>query len=242
MCSAVGGVLDKLRADFNEIEFNEIDNKIKQVFQKNDFLSHYGFPKKSDENNTTIKYHKFKQNDRSYFNQYVAKDLITISDFPEMNQTMRKRVVQTISELFINSVIHSESEHIYTCGQFFPQKEKIEFTITDTGVGFKNNINRRFNSKMSSTQAIKWAMVDGNSTKKDISGGIGLAFFGEFIKANKGKLQIISDDGFFMIDSDIPTIKQFDKPFPGTIVNMKIRTNDQNIYYLDNNEDRGTLF
>lgn len=242
LCSALGGIIDKLKNSFNDIFFDEIQNSIKIVFQKNDFLSHFGFQRIEDSNETTIKFLKLKPNDRGYFNRYISDDLLNNSELPSMGKIMKKNITQSISELFTNSVSHSKSEFIYTCGQFFPKKKKIEFTITDTGIGFKNKINNKFNSNLSSIQAIKWAMADGNSTKETISGGLGLAIFKEFIKKNRGKLQIISDDGFYQFDSYGEITKHFDKPFPGTIVNMQIRTADEKYYYVSKEEDIETIF
>lgn len=131
---------------------------------------------------------------------------------------------------------------IYTCGQFFPKKHTIEFTITDTGIGFKNKINKRFNTHLSSTQAIKWALEDGNSTKYDIPGGIGLAIIKEFILKNGGKFQIISDDGFYQLEPQNEQTKLFNGFFPGTIVNLQINTNDTSSYCLKSEIDINDIF
>ena len=118
-------------------------------------------------------------------------------------------------------------------GQFFPNKHKIEFTIVDMGLGFKNIINNRFklSKTITSTQAIKWAVVDGHTTKTDVSGGLGLSLLEEFIKLNGGKFQIISDDGFYELGTTENTAF-LETAFPGTIVNMEFRTDDVHSYSL----------
>ncbi|MDR4507873.1 MAG: hypothetical protein MRJ65_06500 [Candidatus Brocadiaceae bacterium] len=45
-----------------------------------------------------------------------------------------KKITESIYEIFVNAQIHSETDFIYTCGQFFPNKHMIEFTIKDTGI------------------------------------------------------------------------------------------------------------
>ena len=62
---------------------------------------------------------------------------------------VKEKIVEAICEIFVNAQIHSETEFIYTCGQFYPQNNKIEFTIVDTGVGFRENVNKRFQSNLS---------------------------------------------------------------------------------------------
>ncbi|WP_147473867.1 hypothetical protein [Chryseobacterium nematophagum] len=47
-------------------------------------------------------------------------------------------------------------------------------------------------------EAIVWAMKMGNTTKTGSNpGGLGLAVIFEFIEKNKGKIQVISADGFY---------------------------------------------
>ena len=110
--------------------------------------------------------------------------------------------------------------------------EVILVSITDTGIGFKNRINQRFKKNLTSTQAIQWATNDRHTTKIGVSGGLGLALLKEFIEKNKGKIQIISDDGFYQFDSKGEDIKLFHGSFPGSIVNLQFRTDDVSTYTL----------
>lgn len=242
MCSALGGILDKLVDGFNTIKLGTIPQNIKTIIQKNDFLSYYGHDRIQDTHNTTIKYLKLKPTDGRYFHSYVVNELLLRPELPSMSMALKKKITESIYEIFVNAQIHSETEFIYTCGQFFPGKHKIEFTITDTGVGFKNKINKRFGTSISSTQAIKWATTDGHSTKVGVSGGIGLALLKEFIQKNNGKIQIISDDGFYQFNSNGEQVKKFPWPFPGSIVNVQFRTDDTASYILKNEQSTQDLF
>jgi len=231
LCSALGGILDQFLNSLNTINFNT-PFTIKTVIQKNDFLSHFGYKRLSDTHNTTIKYLKLKPTDGKFFHGYVSKELLNRSELPNMSAALKKKIAESIYEIFVNAQIHSETNFIYTCGQFFPKKNNIEFTITDTGIGFKNRVNRRFKTNLSSVQAIKWAINDGNSTKLGISGGIGRAILKEFVTKNGGKIQIISDDGFYQLDAQVEKTIQFSGSFPGTIVNMQFLTDDPKSYSL----------
>ena len=162
--------------------------------------------------------------------------------FPNVGETLKRKISESIYEIFINAKIHSNSEYVYTCGQFFPKKDIIEFTIVDMGQGFKNNINGRFNKDMSAVQAIKWAAASGNTTKRNTPGGIGLAILKEFIHFNDGTFQIVSDDGFYEYSKQKEIYNTLSDPFPGTIVNMKFRTNDSCSYYLTKEIDINGIF
>jgi len=242
LSSALGGILDKLLNQLNTINFQNIPLQIQAVLQKNDFLSHFGYQKIIDKHNTTIKYLKLKPTDGRFFNKYVAEELLNHPELPQISSALKKKIAESIYEIFVNAQLHSESDFIYTCGQFFPTKHTINFTIVDTGIGFKNRVNQRFNKNLSSVQSIKWALIDGNSTKLNISGGIGLAILREFIKKNNGIIQIISDDGFYQLDSNREQTSFFSGAYPGTVINMQFKTNDVTSYALMSETDPDNLF
>jgi len=85
-------------------------------------------------------------------------------------------------------------------------------------------------------------MINGNSTKHDISGGIGLAILEEFVSLNKGKIQIVSDDGFYQLDSNGVQTRLFSGSFPGTIINMQFKTDDTTSYSLMSEAESDELF
>jgi len=100
------------------------------------------------------------------------------------------------------------------------------------GQGFRQNFWRRFERDVAPEKAIEWAMVSGNTTKVGVPGGIGLAILKEFAAKNNGKIQIVSDAGFYQWDADGQHLSRFSCPFPGTIVNVQFRTDDRNSYSL----------
>lgn len=244
MSAALGAILDKFTTNLNDIHFTYISPQIERILLKNDFLTYYGKQRALDLNNTTIKFQKLKPTDGKYFKNYVIEELIDshISDLPKMTQAVKERMVEAIYEIFVNAQIHSNTEFIYTCGQFFPNKNKIEFTIVDTGIGFKKKINQRFNSDLNAIQAIKWAVQDKKTTKENISGGIGLAVLKEFVEMNKGKMQIISNEGFYEYGHEGEITRMFVGEFPGTIVNLQFRTDDNSNYLLKSEIDINDIF
>lgn len=244
MSAALGAVLDKFTANLNDIHFDYLSPQIETILLRNDFLTYFGKQRAVDVNNTTIKFLKLKPTDGKYFKNYVIEELIEghITDLPQMSKGVKEKMVEAIYEIFVNAQIHSETEFIYTCGQFFPTKNKIEFTIVDTGIGFREKINRRFGSNLRATQAIKWAVKEKKTTKEGISGGLGLAVLREFVILNKGKMQIISNEGFYQFDSDGETLNEFQGEFPGTIVNLQFRTDDNNNYSLKSEIDINDIF
>lgn len=244
MCASLGAIADLLKENLNNIQFTFSESNTETILRKNDFLTYYGNGREIDSNNTTIRFQKLKSTDGKYFKNYVINELIEghSSDLPKMTLGVKERIIEAIYEIYVNAQIHSQTNFIYTCGQFFPSNNKIEFTIVDTGIGFKDKINKRFNRKLTSNQAIQWAVQDKKTTKIDISGGIGLAVLKEFITVNKGKMQIISKEGFYQYDENGESVRTFIGEFPGTIVNLQFRTDDINNYLLKSELDINDIF
>jgi len=64
----------------------------------------------------------------------------------------------------------------------------------------------------------------------------------EFIAMNKGKMQIVSGDGFYQFNADGELVHLFNADFPGTIVNLQFRTDDINNYRLKSEIDINEIF
>jgi CTP-dependent riboflavin kinase len=97
----------------------------------------------------------------------------------------------------------------------------------------KYNVNEYLKSNYSGAEAIEWAMKSGHTTKTgDVSGGLGLDIIFEFIKLNKGRIQIVSSDGYWEYYNDKMEKKLFANPFHGTIANIEFNLNDKSLYHL----------
>jgi len=241
LSAVLGGILDQLNKS-NRIGFVGISPSIQKILQKNGFLIHFGFDRTNDTYHTTIKYLKLKPTDSRFFNNYVQTDLFNRAELPQMSEAVKKKISESILEMFVNAQIHSETEFIYTCGQFFPQRDEIIFTIVDTGIGFAKRIEINLNQIVSSTQAIKWAITEGHTTKQGTPGGIGLAILKDFIVQNNGKIQIISGDAMYQLENGTETYSEFNNYFNGTIINMIFKTNDTTLYCLAEEIDNSELF
>ena len=85
---------------------------------------------------------------------------------------------------------------------------------------------------MNAIDAIKWALIDGNTTKQGVPGGYGLTILQDFLRMNGGSLQIISNNGYYCHDNNSQFTRIFNAEFPGTALNLQIRTDDMNWYRL----------
>jgi hypothetical protein len=227
----------KVRHSHKKITITGLQNK-HSILSRNHFLSsEFSYPTNIDYNNTTISYQKFSPTAAADFMIYIKKELLTKPDFPKHSQKLGEKIAESIFELYENARTHGRCEHIFTCGQYYPQKKRLDITIVDTGQTIKSNVNHYLNKELSGSEAIEWALQAGNTTKTaNIPGGLGLNIMFEFIQLNKGKVQIVSADGFWEYRKEKRVTKLFNDSFPGTIVNIEFNLND-NAYYSLKQED-----
>lgn len=144
----------------------------------------------------------------------------------------------------LNAVLHSRTKKgIFSCGQFFYQRKKLDFTVADLGVGMQKNIKTHTGLDLSPEKAIVWA-TEGNNTTKcgNVPGGLGLKLLSEFIDLNRGCIQIVSDAGYWQRKKGHTFSARLSERFPGTVVSGKINTADTSSYGLASEINAADIF
>jgi hypothetical protein len=235
LLAILGSILNKAQNDLNTIRIINLKPKVLKIFSKNHFLSNFGGEKIEDYYGTTIKYKRFKATDEKLFKVYLDNELLSKKELPKMTIALRKKVNESIFEIFNNAIIHGASKDIFSCGQYYPANSKLDFTIVDLGKTIKGNVNKYLGKKLSGSETIEWAILEGNTTKVgDIPGGLGLSLIRSFLKLNFGKIQILSADGYWYQERDQTRSLLFVQRFDGTMVNLEFNIADQNEYCLSN--------
>jgi hypothetical protein len=232
MCAPFGSIL--YQAGWaNSVSVCGLRPKVEDILSKNGFLLSYGGIPKLDSYGTTIGYRRFEPKDDRAFVEYTNTSL-TGKGIPEMSQGLRKKFLEGILELFNNSVDHSGTElGIYSCGQFFPKKNRLDYSLADLGMGIPENLRRMIRLDKVDEEAIDWAMTGHNTTKSGaIPGGLGLKLLRKFITLNEGRIQIVSGCGYWELKAGSLNLRHFQHPFPGTVVNIEFNTADTKSYRL----------
>lgn len=239
MCAPLGAVLYRAGRDLNEIDLLDIPSPVEKLLCKNGFLTNYGRASLADTFSSTIQYQRFEPQEDRVFSYYLDEQLRNKA-IPEMSTGLHKKFIEGLMEIFSNAVLHSETKMgIFVCGQYFHQQHRLDFTIADLGIGIRQNLLDKIGLKLAADQAIDWALEGSNTTKRGrIPGGLGLKLLREFIRLNQGRLQIISDSGYWEQFSDgRKEITLLPYRFPGTVVNIEINTSDQNSYQLSSEQE-----
>ncbi len=243
-CAAFGAILYCLGDNLNTVNLVNLPPAVESILSKNGFLSHYGRTNIPDRWGTTIPYQRFDVEDDRYFSDYIEREFISHPEMPAMSPGLLKKLRESVFEIFSNAVLHSRTElGIFSCGQFFPTRNRLNFTVADLGVGIRKNVCDHLQKNLSPMDAIIWATREHNTTKRGtIPGGLGLTLLSEFIDLNGGHIQIVSDAGYWQRkDKGIDT-SPLDQPFPGTVVSMEINTADYSSYRLASEPEDHEIF
>ena len=245
MCAAFGAILYRLERDLNTVNLTNIHPSVEEILLKNSFLSHYGRTEDTpDYWGTTIPYHRFNIEDGRYFFDYIVNAFSHQPELPKMSPELFRKFCESVFEIFSNAVLHSDTElGIFSCGQFFPKRNELNFIVVDLGVGMRERVRRHLDRDITPEGAIEWATQERNTTKhSDIPGGLGLTLLREFISLNGGRIQIISDTGYWYWENRRTATKRLDNPFPGTVVSIAINTSDTSSYRLSSESQTDDIF
>lgn len=111
VCSMFGAILTKFQDNLNMIDINAGDSK--NILERNGFLSFFGHEKVTDyNNNTTLPYKVLSIKDDRYFHNYIFKEFIGKLASLHITNALKKKLTESIYEIFINAKMHSKTEKI----------------------------------------------------------------------------------------------------------------------------------
>ena len=239
MAAPLGAILAQVADKFNIVEIVAVPDEVEQVLRKNQFLTNFWYESLDDTNHTTMPFRRMRLIDEGEFEEYIHWQL-SGRGIPEMSEGASRLFKKKVFEVYQNAVTHSESElGVFVCGQFFPQQDRLDFTIADVGIGIRETVRRYFeNPHINSLPALKWALKPLNTTKYGPHpGGLGLEFLQKFARLNGGKIQIASRFGFYELNYDGESFAKMEADFPGTAVTIGINTADEGVYVLKSEID-----
>lgn len=242
MCSPLGAILSRKKKRGARIHLINPQDRLKKLLIKNRFLSQ--FQGVSDVYETTIEYHQFdcSPQSSSVFQGHVTENFRPGSKgLPTMSDQLLRKFRESLYEIFQNAREHSEStDGVFSCGQHYPAKNRLDFTITDLGIGIDGSIKKKLNVSISADKAIEWA-VSGKTTRGR-TGGLGLQLLMEFIRQNNGRLIIVSGAAYWQIARREISGCLLQVPFPGTSVTIEVDTADRSSYCLKSEINPASIF
>lgn len=239
LCAALGAAIFTKQENGGSVSLSNCSDYYKGLFRRNGFSRLFGDATYDLLNDTTIKFTIHQPNDTQQISDYINRRLVEKRDFPNLSKVLKNKISQSFFEVYENAIFHSDCNEIFSCGQFYPRKNppRIDFTVVDLGRTIKANVAEHLKVKISGWEAVRWAVMENNTTKTgSIPGGLGLKLIEEFVELNNGKIQIVSADGYWELRRGKRLAMPMRNSFPGTIVNFEINL-DNNFYYDDSEED-----
>ncbi|WP_172745780.1 STAS domain-containing protein [Neorhizobium sp. T7_12] len=229
LSSAILCVIRKMQLRGNRVVFTNASPRITDIMTRNGLFQS---DKKTD-SGTVIPLTSFGKAEGIQYSNFIRQHMRRMK-FPQMTDALRGKIYEGLDEVFINASIHSHLDtEIFTCGQFFPKYDRIDFSITDGGIGIRGAYMRTFGTNITAAAAIDWAMADGNTTRiGDIPGGLGLKILRQFINLNQGRFIVVTGNAFWTEQNGVTDRKQMASDFPGTVVTIEVNTGDTKTYEL----------
>ena len=141
MCSPLGAILHG-KEKHSDVAVLTETGQLESVLRKNGFLEQFGKPKWRDQRGTTIEYRRFAREESKGFQEYVTAHFRPESKgLPMMSVLLLKQFRNSLFEIFENAVEHSDTrEGIFACGQHYPTQNRLDFCISDLGIGIQEKI------------------------------------------------------------------------------------------------------
>ncbi|MGU3467756.1 hypothetical protein ACLBXO_23195 [Methylobacterium sp. C33D] len=222
-------VVNRASINGNTVRLANVAPAIHATFCKNRFV----LEERADKFNTVMPVTTFAVDGGKEFAIY-AKKYLSRPEMPRMTVSLREKFYEGVGELFENSAMHSRTKYpIIVGGQFYPIKNFISMSIVDIGQGIQRAVSDKLGIRLNPQDAIGWAMEPFNTTKDgDVPGGLGSKILREFIEKNKGKITVVSNNGYWSQYGTHVTKRRLPMAFPGTAVVLEINSSDRQSYEL----------
>lgn len=191
-----------------------------------------------DTYDTTIQFVELVPQSIDEVNNYIDKKLFQkIKNEVRYDIPKNSSFYASIFELCDNVKVHSGSDVIRLCGQFYPAQSTICFSICDNGITIPKLITNKNKclSDWSDSDLIDWSTKEGNTTKDEFSAGMGLFDTFKSSLASNGSMKILSNFGFWKVKKNGNITKRNLKyPFHGTCVTFSMNTEENDDIIMEN--------
>lgn len=145
-------------------------------------------------------------------------------DLPTVAHVARRHLERSLLEVYQNTYLHGHSSiGLYCCGQYFPRRKTISFTLVDAGIGFAGSLRRAGIVVKSHEEALREVVERGATARLTRTGGLGIGQLRLFVDGNRGKVDIVSYNGCWSHSAGRDEFATIRAEFPGTLVNLDFR-------------------
>lgn len=244
----LGGLCRHIQKQGGQVAFawHTMREAIATNLAQNGFAAAFGHGRGPWEGNS-IPYREDRGQDADGIVRYL-KDKWLGRGWVHVSEALRDAVVGRMWEIYANAFEHSGSPvGVFSCGQHFPGLGWLKLSVVDFGAGIPERV-RQFHQgqdpgagQYPAANCLKWAFQRGTTTRPGLRRGLGLDLLKELVRANRGKLEVYSGDGYAYVGETRERYTGFATSFQGTVVNIALRCDD-NFYYLASEKSDAPLF
>lgn len=157
--------------------------------------------------------------------------LVLAQDFNQ-NKELFNVLAYALREIFRNCFEHGETDSLYYCAQYWPNSNKVEFAVSDFGVGIRRGLSRNPNFRTrDDKEAIYNALLPGVSgrlheprrSENWFNSGYGL-YMTQRLARNGGNFVICSNSRAVCLTPKTKT--DYVTSFPGTIIRVNLSVDE----------------
>ncbi|AVI83914.1 hypothetical protein JTE78_24490 [Pseudomonas syringae pv. aptata] len=148
-----------------------------------------------------------------------------------VSEILKAEIVSSIYEIFVNAYGHGlkdnlNNQSVISCGYYDPKDKTLSLSVLDFGGGIVESVQRHI-SGMEGSDAFKWALEIGNSTRTDsapdLPRGLGFGILRDFVQVNGGVLRVCSDSFMATVGIDGRYVtKSIPGRFAGTLISITV--------------------
>lgn len=177
-----------------------------------------------DHQQSTVPARLFQPDEDEAFFNYIENDLLGHRSLQDLPQDLREWLLSDFFvETFTNIKVHANSTlPLATCGQYFPGKRKMHFSICDLGDGFFKKIHAYTTTQgqpiVVPEEAIEWAL-SGGSTQRG-RGGSALKNIHHRCLENGHGLSVVTDGMIWELKNGKARCRPLNTPMVGASIHL----------------------
>lgn len=239
----LGGLARLIESRYGTVTFDWgsfTDQAVLTNLQRNGLAGIFGRPSRSWSGNS-IPYREDTIEDPDGILDYLS-DYWLGRGWVRVSQRLKDAIVGKMWEIYANAFEHADSPvGIFSCGQHFPRVNELVLSVVDFGVGIAANVRNFLRGdsraeRLTAGQCLLWAFGPGNSTRVNgMARGLGLDLLREFIQVNHGKLEVYTNEGYGLIDTNGGRFVDRQTSFEGTVFHITLQCDERYYQFADEN-------
>ncbi|MCJ8349187.1 hypothetical protein [Moritella sp.] len=158
------------------------------------------------------------------------------------SEDVKNSVLSSLWEIYANAFEHSNTFQVNCCGSYDSKNNTLTLLVGDSGRGIVNCIKEYLDSDIPSTEALKWALIKGNSTYtanlretgETQPRGLGFHLLTQLVDLNGGSMEIYTDNIYYLRHEQKDLYDTISYSIKGSWIRLTLQCKKDVLYYFTN--------